>query len=55
MRRENGRPVFDSVEGAEFEVKVDLVLLAMGFLGPERAGHAFGARCDADRARHVQA
>ena len=38
MRRENGRPIFEPVEGSEFEVKVDLVLLAMGFLGPVRPG-----------------
>ena len=38
MHRENGRPVFAPVEGSEFEVKADLVLLAMGFLGPERPG-----------------
>ena len=38
MRRKNGRPVFEPVDGSEFEVKVDLVLLAMGFLGPEQPG-----------------
>ena len=38
MRRENGRPIFDPVDGSDFEVKTDLVLLAMGFLGPERSG-----------------
>ena len=38
MRREDGRLVFDPVADSEFEVKVDLVLLAMGFLGPERPG-----------------
>ena len=26
------------IEGSEFEIKADLVLLAMGFLGPERGG-----------------
>jgi glutamate synthase (NADPH/NADH) small chain len=29
---------FDMVPGGEFEMDVDLVLLAMGFLGPERRG-----------------
>ena len=27
------------VAGSEFELKADLVLLAMGFLGPRTAGH----------------
>jgi glutamate synthase (NADPH/NADH) small chain len=34
----NGRPVFEPVPGSEFELAADLVLLAMGFLGPERHG-----------------
>ena len=38
MTRRNGRPSFDPVAGGEFEVDADLVLLAMGFLGPERPG-----------------
>jgi glutamate synthase (NADPH/NADH) small chain len=29
---------FENVPGGEFEMDVDLVLLAMGFLGPERQG-----------------
>ena len=29
---------FEPVAGSEFELKADLVLLAMGFLGPERNG-----------------
>jgi glutamate synthase (NADPH/NADH) small chain len=33
----NGRPSFASVPGTEQEVRADLVLLAMGFLGPERS------------------
>jgi len=33
-----GRPVFQPVAGSEFEVPADLVLLAMGFSGPERGG-----------------
>jgi len=31
-------PTFTPVEGSEFTLDVDLVLLAMGFLGPVRAG-----------------
>jgi glutamate synthase (NADPH/NADH) small chain len=33
-----GRPTFERVEGSEFELECELVFLAMGFLGPERAG-----------------
>jgi glutamate synthase (NADPH) small chain len=29
---------FEKVEGSEFEYPVDLVFLAMGFVGPEKAG-----------------
>jgi glutamate synthase (NADPH/NADH) small chain len=38
MVREGGRLEFRPVPGTEFRMDVDLVLLAMGFLGPERAG-----------------
>ena len=38
MRVEGGRPTFEPVPDSEFEMPVDLVLLAMGFLGPERPG-----------------
>ena len=34
----NGRPVFEPVPGSEVEIPADLVLLAMGFTGPERSG-----------------
>jgi glutamate synthase (NADPH) small chain len=34
--RENGRFKLREIPGTEFEEKVDLLLLAMGFLGPER-------------------
>ncbi len=37
-RIKDGRPSFEAVPGTEFELKADLVLLAMGFLGPERGG-----------------
>ena len=36
--RKDGRMSFEDVPGTEFEMDVDLVLLAMGFLGPERQG-----------------
>jgi glutamate synthase (NADPH/NADH) small chain len=35
---ENGRQVMREIPGTEFEEDVDLLLLAMGFLGPERDG-----------------
>ena len=38
MGNEKGRPVFTPVPDSAFELKVDLVLLAMGFLGPTQAG-----------------
>ena len=34
----DGRPGFEKVEGTDFELPCDLVLLAMGFLGAERHG-----------------
>jgi glutamate synthase (NADPH/NADH) small chain len=36
--RKDGRMSFEPVPGSEFEMDVDLVLLAMGFLGPEQTG-----------------
>jgi glutamate synthase (NADPH/NADH) small chain len=36
MVRKDGRVDFVPVPGSEFDIKTDLVLLAMGFLGPER-------------------
>jgi glutamate synthase (NADPH) small chain len=38
MVREGGRLDFRPVPGSEFTLEADLVLLAMGFLGPERSG-----------------
>lgn len=38
MRHNGGRPTFEPVDGSTFEMQVELVLLAMGFLGPEREG-----------------
>ena len=34
--KENGRPVMKEIAGSEFELDADLVLLALGFLGPEK-------------------
>ncbi len=36
--RTDGKMSFETVPGSEFEMDVDLVLLAMGFVGPERHG-----------------
>ena len=38
VRYVDGRPTFESVPDSDFEIEVDLVLLAMGFLGPVREG-----------------
>jgi len=38
MVKKDGRMSFEPVPESEFELKADLVLLAMGFLGPERNG-----------------
>ncbi|HLG71381.1 MAG TPA: glutamate synthase subunit beta [Chloroflexota bacterium] len=35
---DDGRPVMEEVSGSEFELDCDLVLLALGFLGPEKPG-----------------
>ena len=42
---------FEKVEGTDFELPCELVLLAMGFVGPQRAGPARAARRRAQRAR----
>ena len=34
-RRENGRNTFREIPGSEFELKAELVLIAMGFVHPE--------------------
>ena len=38
MVSRDGRVEFKPVEGSAFEIKTELVLLAMGFLGPEKNG-----------------
>ncbi len=38
MDRVEGRLVFRQIEGTDYELPCDLVLLAMGFVGPERPG-----------------
>ena len=34
----DGRMTFEKIEGTEFELRCELVLLAMGFVGPQREG-----------------
>ncbi len=36
--QESGRPQMEEIAGSEFTLKADLVLLAMGFLHPEKSG-----------------
>jgi glutamate synthase (NADPH/NADH) small chain len=38
VKGDDGRPAIKEVEGSRFELKADLVLLAMGFLGPRKPG-----------------
>ena len=49
MKSENGRPQFVEKPGTEKVYPADLVLLAMGFAGPERKGmlEQFGVELDA--------
>ena len=37
-RGENGRPVMQEIEGSDFQIETELVLLALGFLHPEHEG-----------------
>jgi glutamate synthase (NADPH/NADH) small chain len=48
-------PTMHELPGTEFELKADLVLLAMGFLGPERQGLVDGLGVELDRRGNVQA
>jgi glutamate synthase (NADPH) small chain len=34
----DGRMVFEKIDGSDFELPCELVLLAMGFVGPQREG-----------------
>jgi glutamate synthase (NADPH/NADH) small chain len=38
QRFEDGRMTFEPIPGTDFEIPCDMVLLAMGFVGPEREG-----------------
>ena len=49
----DGRPSFVPVDGSEREIDADLVLLAMGFTGPERAGLIDGLGVELDARGNV--
>jgi glutamate synthase (NADPH/NADH) small chain len=48
VRSENAPPRFEAVAGTEFEIPCELVLLAMGFVGPQKDGllDQLGAQLD---------
>ena len=46
---------FEKVEGSDFELEADLVLLAMGFVGPEKPGLLTDLQRRADRPRQRRA
>jgi len=51
---QDGRPVFETVEGSEFELPCQLVLLAMGFTGAQREGIVDQLRCAVDGRGNVE-
>jgi glutamate synthase (NADPH/NADH) small chain len=55
MTVDGGRPSFNHVEGSEFELPCDLVLLAMGFVGSERRGVVAELGLDLDQRGSVAA
>ena len=55
MKTDNGRPAFVEVPGSEQVYPADLVLLAMGFVGPERKHLLEGLGVELDRMGNVKA
>jgi glutamate synthase (NADPH/NADH) small chain len=51
----DGRPRMQEIGGSEFELKADLVLLAMGFLGPRKSGLVEQAQVELDPRGNVKA
>ncbi len=51
----DGRKTIQPVAGSEFEIKVDLVLLAMGFTGPRREGAVEGSGVELTSLGNVKA
>ncbi len=54
-KTENGRLTFVEIPGTEKTYRADLVLLAMGFVGPERKGLLDGLGVELDRMGNVKA
>jgi glutamate synthase (NADPH/NADH) small chain len=50
----SGRPVIEEVAGSEFEIEADLVLLALGFLGPVQPGLIEDLRLTLDARGNVE-
>jgi glutamate synthase (NADPH/NADH) small chain len=55
VRGDDGRMTVRPVAGTEFEIRADLVLLAMGFLGPRRNGALDSAGVDLTPQGNVEA
>jgi glutamate synthase (NADPH/NADH) small chain len=55
MKADNGRPQFVEIPGTERVYEAQLVLLAMGFLGPEKKGMLEQFGVELDRMGNVQA
>ena len=51
----DGRPRMQEIAGSEFQLKADLVLLAMGFLGPRKTGLVEQAEVELDPRGNVKA
>ena len=51
----DGRPRLQEIGGSEFELKADLVLLAMGFLGPRKSGLVEQSQAELDPRGNVKA
>ena len=54
-KSEDGRMQMEEVAGSEFELPADLVLLAMGFVGPEKGGLLEGLGVGYDARGNVEA
>jgi len=50
---DDGRMTFEKIEGTEFEIECEIVLLAMGFLGPQREGMLTDLGVDLDKRGNV--
>ena len=55
VRGEDGRTTIEPVAGSEFQIKADMVLLAMGFVGPKTVGLVEQSGVDLDPRGNVKA